>query len=266
MRDPAPARTGPLRRWWPLGAAVLVGTVAGLAFSLVREPVYTADAYVVAVPADRSDTAQAVNFAQTYARVATQPEILALALDGASPEAAVAETGLLPRGTAPGTGVPVDSGALDGAPGGAPGGAAFPESSVERLRRAVQASASPDAPLVALSASASGPHQAADRANAVATALISYANYQAVNTRVRLVRFTKALPPASPASPPPAVGAALGATGGVLVGALVCLTLPVRLPAACDRPRTVPVRPVTRKVTVRVRPAEREAVPGEVRA
>ncbi|WP_449066670.1 hypothetical protein, partial [Planomonospora algeriensis] len=182
---------------------MLVGTLAGLAFSLLKEPVYTADAYVVAVPADRSDTAQAVNFAQTYARVATQPEILALALDGAaSPSSSAPDLGLLPRGTVPDTGVPAGSSAA--------GGASFPESSVERLRRAVQASASPDAPLVGLSASAPGPRQAADRANAVATALITYANYQAVNTRVRLVRFTKALPPASPASPPPAVGAALG--------------------------------------------------------
>ncbi|GAT65226.1 lipopolysaccharide biosynthesis protein [Planomonospora sphaerica] len=250
MRDTAPARTGLLRRWWPLGAAVLVGTLAGLAFSLVREPVYTADAYVVAVPADRSDTARAVDFAQTYARVATQPEILALALDDASPPPGP-DPGLLPRGTSPDTGVPA---------------ASVPESSVERLRRAVQASASPDAPLVGLSASAPGPRQAADRANAVATALITYANYQAVNTRVRLVRFTKALPPASPSSPPPAVGAALGATGGVLVGALVCLTVPARSSASCGRPRTAPARPATRKVTVRVRPAEREAALGEVRA
>jgi uncharacterized protein involved in exopolysaccharide biosynthesis len=264
MRDPAPARTGLLRRWWPLGAAVLVGTLGGLAFSLLNEPVYTADAYVVAVPADRDDTAQAVDFAQTYARVATQPEILTLALDGAaSPEPAVADPALLlPRGTVPDTGV------LPGS--SAPDGAASPESSVERLRRAVQASASPDAPLVGLSASAPGPRQAADRANAVATALITYANYQAVNTRVRLVRFTKALPPASPSSPSPAVGAALGATGGVLVGALVCLTVPVRLSTACglprSRPRTAPARPATRKVTVKVRPAEREAALGEVRA
>ncbi|GGL08656.1 Wzz/FepE/Etk N-terminal domain-containing protein [Planomonospora parontospora] len=259
MRDPAPARTGLLRRWWPLGAAVLVGTLAGLAFSLLKEPVYTADAYVVAVPADRSDTAQAVNFAQTYARVATQPEILTLALDGAvSPPSSVPDPGLLPPGTSPDPGGPPES--------SAPGGAASPESSVERLRRAVQASASPDAPLVGLSASAPGPRQAADRANAVATALITYANYQAVNTRVRLVRFTKALPPASPSSPPPAVGAALGATGGVLVGALVCLTVPVRSSAACGRTRTAPARPVTRKVTVRVRPAERRAALGEVRA
>nr|BFE86791.1 hypothetical protein GCM10020093_093920 [Planobispora longispora] len=148
------------RRWWPLAVAVLFGTLAGLVFSLVREPVYSADAYVVVVPADPAGTAQAVDFAQAYARIAVQPEILAV----------TAGEAFLPgrRRTAAGHG---------------PGGGL------------------PGRPLVWLNASASGPQEAADQANAVAEALITYANHQSGNTRVRLAGFTRALPPASPSSP-----------------------------------------------------------------
>ncbi|GII00973.1 hypothetical protein [Planobispora takensis] len=187
MNEPATAATHPWR-WWPMAAAVFLGTLGGLAFSLVKGPVYTSDAYVVVVPGTPAGTAQAVNFAQVYSRIATQPAVLGLALAGGSP--------------------------ADG----------------ERLRRAVRASASADAPMVGLSASAAGPQESADRANAVATALITYANHRATATGVRLVGFAPALAPVSPSSPPPALSAAVGAAAGVLVGGLACLASPIPLP------------------------------------
>ncbi|GIH89774.1 hypothetical protein ACFFMN_12750 [Planobispora siamensis] len=188
MNEPPTAATRQLR-WWPLAAAVFLGTLGGLSFSLVKGPVYTADAYVVVVPGTPGGTVQAVNFAQVYSRIATQPAILSLALAGGSP--------------------------ADG----------------ERLRRAVRASASTDAPMVGLSASAPGPQESADRANVVATALIAYANHRATATGVRLVSFAPALAPASPSSPPPPLSAAVGAAAGVLVGGLACLVPPIPLPA-----------------------------------
>ncbi|MBG0828112.1 lipopolysaccharide biosynthesis protein [Planomonospora sp. ID67723] len=195
MSDPAVTAAGP-RRWWPLAVAVILGALAGLGFSLARGPVYTADAYVAVVPADPGGNALAVNFAQAYTRIATQPSILA---------ATVGDDAALPA-------------------------------VAERLRRAVRASASPDAPLVGLSASADDPREAADQVNAVAGALIAYANRQAASTRVRLVTFTKALPPAVPSSPLPVLAAAVGAAGGVLVGGLACLAPPFPIPAVRDLP------------------------------
>ncbi|GAA3444396.1 lipopolysaccharide biosynthesis protein [Planomonospora venezuelensis] len=199
MSGPAAGR----RPWWPLPVALLLGALAGLAFSLGRGPVYTADAYITVVPADPAATASAVNYAQAYARIATEPEILAVAAHNAA---------------------------------AAGGGGASPAAASERLRRGVRASASPDAPLVELSASAADPVAAAEQVNTVADALISYAGHHAAATRVRLVGFTKAFPPAAPSTPPPVLTAAVGAAGGVLIGGLACLAPPVPIPAARDLP------------------------------
>lgn len=65
-----------VRRWWLQVAAILLGALAGLLFSALREPVYTAEAYVVAVADDKANIEQATNFAQAYARIVTQPAIL----------------------------------------------------------------------------------------------------------------------------------------------------------------------------------------------
>ncbi|MFI6595999.1 Wzz/FepE/Etk N-terminal domain-containing protein [Nonomuraea sp. NPDC050536] len=64
------------RRWWLQVSAVLLGVLAGLLFSALRQPVYTAEAYVVAVADDKVNIDQATNFAQAYARIVTQPAIV----------------------------------------------------------------------------------------------------------------------------------------------------------------------------------------------
>ncbi|MEU9129750.1 Wzz/FepE/Etk N-terminal domain-containing protein [Kitasatospora sp. NPDC048540] len=67
------------RRWWPVAVAVPLGAVAGAGYAAVSHPSYTADSYVVVVPAETGDGAAAVNFAQAYGRLAGQPQVLAAA-------------------------------------------------------------------------------------------------------------------------------------------------------------------------------------------
>ncbi|MGW2297156.1 lipopolysaccharide biosynthesis protein [Streptomyces violaceorubidus] len=62
--------------WSPLAAGVLAGGLLGAGYGLLSTPQYTATGYVVAVPADASDPASALGFAQAYGRVATQLAVL----------------------------------------------------------------------------------------------------------------------------------------------------------------------------------------------
>ncbi|WP_282083324.1 lipopolysaccharide biosynthesis protein [Streptomyces tendae] len=71
-----PRRLRALPPWSPLAAGVLAGGLLGAGYGLVATPQYTATSYVVAVPADASDPAAALGFAQAYGRVATQLAVL----------------------------------------------------------------------------------------------------------------------------------------------------------------------------------------------
>lgn len=77
-----PRRSAALRRarslppWSLLAAGVVTGGLAGAAYGALTPPVYTATAYVVAVPTEKSDPASALGFAQAYGRVATQLAVL----------------------------------------------------------------------------------------------------------------------------------------------------------------------------------------------
>ncbi|WP_030179686.1 lipopolysaccharide biosynthesis protein [Streptomyces violaceorubidus] len=80
-RVPAALRRAVLRLralppWSPLAAGVLAGGLLGAGYGLLSTPQYTATGYVVAVPADASDPASALGFAQAYGRVATQLAVL----------------------------------------------------------------------------------------------------------------------------------------------------------------------------------------------
>ncbi|MET9744282.1 lipopolysaccharide biosynthesis protein [Streptomyces sp. ESR1.13] len=66
-----------LPAWSPLAAGVLAGGLLGTGYGLLATPRYTATSYVVAVPAEGSDPASALGFAQAYGRVATQLAVLA---------------------------------------------------------------------------------------------------------------------------------------------------------------------------------------------
>ncbi|WP_327088954.1 Wzz/FepE/Etk N-terminal domain-containing protein [Nonomuraea sp. NBC_01738] len=176
-----------LRRWWLQIVAVLLGISAGLLFSALKEPVYTAEAYVVVVADDKSNIEQATNFAQAFARIVTQPGIIGAAVR--------------------------------------PG---LPAQTVDQLQQVVRVSASPDAPLIRLGASSAQPAHAAIQANAVAQALISYANLHAADTGVRIANLSTAASPGEPSSPNLGLNLAVGTAAGCLLGALFFLIAPAR--------------------------------------
>ncbi|MGW2299903.1 lipopolysaccharide biosynthesis protein [Streptomyces sp. NPDC001809] len=58
-------------RWAVLPAAVLAGAALGGGYGVLQTPEYAATSYVIVVPAEKSDPAAAIGFAQAYGRVAT---------------------------------------------------------------------------------------------------------------------------------------------------------------------------------------------------
>ncbi|MFE0645483.1 lipopolysaccharide biosynthesis protein [Streptomyces sp. NPDC058877] len=61
----------PPGRWAVLPAAVLAGAALGGGYGALKAPEYAATSYVIVVPAEKSDPAGALGFAQAYGRVAT---------------------------------------------------------------------------------------------------------------------------------------------------------------------------------------------------
>ncbi|MEU6662513.1 lipopolysaccharide biosynthesis protein [Streptomyces sp. NPDC046821] len=99
---------------------------------------------------------------------------------------------------------------------------------VKTLQDSVTAQTSPDAPMVAVSATSARPGQAAAMANAVARALTVAADHTQDSTKVKLLQFSRALEPTSPSSLSPLVTALVGASAGGLLGGLVMLVRPRR--------------------------------------
>ncbi|WP_077801473.1 lipopolysaccharide biosynthesis protein [Streptomyces sp. JHA26] len=113
---------------------------------------------------------------------------------------------------------------------------------VRTLQEKVRAATSPDAPMVAVSATASRPGLAVDMANAVSRALTQHAEHTKDSTQVRLVQFSRAVRPSGPTSASTAVTTAVGASAGGLLGGLVLLARP-RRPRRDDAPAPVPSVP-----------------------
>ncbi|MZD04911.1 lipopolysaccharide biosynthesis protein [Streptomyces sp. SID5785] len=110
---------------------------------------------------------------------------------------------------------------------------------VARLRDSVRAETSPDAPMVALSATSSRPAEAMEMANAVARALTTEASHTKDDTHVELLRFTRAVKPTEPSTPSAALTALVGTSAGGLLGGLALLLRPRReedRPAAATVP------------------------------
>jgi capsular polysaccharide biosynthesis protein len=198
-RPTALARAKALPSWSLIAAGVLAGGLLGGAYGLAEPPAYTATAYVVAVPTEKSDSASALGFAQAYGRVATQVAVLG------------------------------DAQVWAGV-------------SVKTLQSGVQAATSPDAPMVAITATAARPDVAADMANAVSRALTRHANDTKNATNVELQQFARATKPTEPSSASPAVTGLVGASAGGLLGGLVLLARPRRSGSGRDqgRPASVP--------------------------
>jgi len=99
---------------------------------------------------------------------------------------------------------------------------------VKTLQRSVQTATSPDAPMVAVSATSSRPDLAADMANAVSRALTRHAADSQDSTHVELVSFSRAVKPTEASSASPAVTGLVGVSAGGLLGGLVLLVRPRR--------------------------------------
>ncbi|MEU4109770.1 lipopolysaccharide biosynthesis protein [Streptomyces sp. NPDC027717] len=171
--------------WSLVAAGVVAGGLIGGGYGLLKPPAYTATSYVIAVPAERSDTSTALGFAQAYGRVATQLAVLGEAQARA--------------------GVPVAT-----------------------LEKSVRTATSPDAPMVAVSATSDRPAQAAAMANAVAAALTEQADASKKATRVELLQFSRAVRPTEPSSASAGVTTLVGAGAGGLLGGLALLVRPGR--------------------------------------
>jgi capsular polysaccharide biosynthesis protein len=99
---------------------------------------------------------------------------------------------------------------------------------VRTLQRNVRTATSPDAPMVAVSATSSRPDLAADMANAVSRSLTRTANDTKRRTHVELLPFSRAVEPAEASSASPGVTGLVGGCAGGLLGALVLLVRPRR--------------------------------------
>jgi hypothetical protein len=112
------------------------------------------------------------------------------------------------------------------------------------LNRGIQASTSPDAPMVQITATSRKPASAARYADAVGKALTQTAKKSAKKTGARLTVVSKSVAPSAPVSPSPGVAVAVGACAGGLIGGLVLLTRPQwgRRESAADAAATGPAQ------------------------
>ncbi|MCX4990818.1 MULTISPECIES: lipopolysaccharide biosynthesis protein [unclassified Streptomyces] len=110
---------------------------------------------------------------------------------------------------------------------------------VKTLQTSVRTATSPDAPMVAVSATSSRPDRAADMANAVTRSLTRHANDSRNSTHVELMSFSRAVKPTSASSAPATVTGLVGASAGGLLGGLVLLVRP-RRSTDTARPASVP--------------------------
>ncbi|NUR39799.1 MAG: lipopolysaccharide biosynthesis protein [Streptomyces sp.] len=112
---------------------------------------------------------------------------------------------------------------------------------VKTLKSSVQTATSPDAPMVAITATSARPDLAADMANAVARALTRHADNTESTTNVELQQFARATKPTEPSSASAALTGLVGASAGGLLGGLVLLVRPRRTTGeAGGRPASVP--------------------------
>jgi capsular polysaccharide biosynthesis protein len=187
-----------LRRWWVVALLAGLGAVAGYGFVRLADPTYIARAYVVAVARDPGNSTTAVSYAQAFARIVPQGDVVNAAAGASRGDASPAE-----------------------------------------LRRQVQASTSPDAPVIEIAGSANTAEHAADLSNLMAAGLIGTANRHSADTRINLVLLSAADPPAEPASPRPVLDLAVGAAAGLLLGGLLVLAGSGRA-----RTRPTPAKPI----------------------
>jgi capsular polysaccharide biosynthesis protein len=176
-----------LRRWPILLVGIALGVGGAILASNLMPPSYSSSSYVLVVPVGDADGSNTINYAQAYARIATNQ--------------AVVQKALIDNGIA------VEPG---------------------RIRQLVSASASPDAPLIEITARDRRPERAARLANIVATGLSSYSAARAQDTGYRVQQFARALPPTQTSSPNRVLNTIVGVSIGLLLAGLLALNLPSR--------------------------------------
>ncbi|MCX2184950.1 lipopolysaccharide biosynthesis protein [Streptomyces sp. SKN60] len=100
--------------------------------------------------------------------------------------------------------------------------------SADTLRQSVQASTSPDAPMISITARSAKPATAVSMADGVARALVTNSTHVAANTGVKVVQFSRATKPQQPVSPSAPLSALVGGCAGGLLGGLALLVRPKR--------------------------------------
>ncbi|MFF5344395.1 lipopolysaccharide biosynthesis protein [Streptomyces althioticus] len=111
---------------------------------------------------------------------------------------------------------------------------------VRTLQENVRTAASPEAPVVAISATSSRPGLAVAMVGGVVRALTRHADEIKDDTGVGLVQFAPAARPTDPTSPSPAVTGAIGASAGGMLGGLTLLVRPRRPVDSVTDPVSVP--------------------------
>jgi len=69
------------QRWWVVALLATLGATAGYGYALLAQPTYVARAYVAAVARGAGDNAAAVSFAQAYAKIVSQGDVVNAAVD-----------------------------------------------------------------------------------------------------------------------------------------------------------------------------------------
>ncbi|TDD79652.1 hypothetical protein E1293_22850, partial [Actinomadura darangshiensis] len=172
--------TALLRRFGASIALVLAGFLGGLGYALFAPTTYTATAFVLVV--DDGGGGDQGPAAVSFAQAYGRLAPL--------PETLAYSSIRLPRGAAGAT------------------------------REHIQASTSPDTPLIRLAGSAGTARDAAAFANAAADALVRYGTSHRTDTGVRVAPMTLASPPAAPSSPNLPLGVAVGTASGILLAGL----------------------------------------------
>ncbi|MFF5423331.1 MULTISPECIES: lipopolysaccharide biosynthesis protein [unclassified Streptomyces] len=117
-----------------------------------------------------------------------------------------------------------------------------------KLRRSVQASTSPDAPMISLTARSERPAEAVAMADGVARALVVNSGHVAGSTGVKVVQFSRATKPVDPVSPSAPLSALVGACAGGLLGGLALMVAPRRAAARSEGRHSRPAAPGTAAV------------------
>ncbi|WP_433476055.1 Wzz/FepE/Etk N-terminal domain-containing protein [Spirillospora sp. CA-142024] len=169
-----------LRRCGLSIAFVLAGLLGGLGYALLAPTTYTATAFVLVVEGGNGGDTGPAAVSFAQAYGRLAP----------LPETLAYSTIPLPRGAAGAT------------------------------REHIQASTSPDTPLIRLAGSARTRRDAAAFANAAADALVRYGTAHRKDTGVRVAPMTLAAPPSAPSSPNLPLGVAVGTASGILLAGL----------------------------------------------